>query len=263
MEAHVRLSTKCFYNRTVYDDVFFTPPYKCIAPLYENGEANIILLSSSAGLLKGDTIHMDFHFKEHSKVNIRSQSYEKIFDTQDGFVEKNITIQVDAHSCVRYIPHPTIPFKNSTYLCKTNITIAQSATFFYCDIFSSGRIFMGENFLMQKFHAHTQISIENTIVFADNTLINPTIWKYNSIGLWHDFTHNGLLYAYFPSQETEDAFITFVRQQASTLPTHFKTGVSKARQGVCIRVLGDNGDKIYYFFQKVTQFTSNNDVHLK
>ncbi len=254
MNSCVRLSTQYNHHKTVYDDVYFTSPYKLIAPLYENDEAHIILLSSSAGLLQGDTVHMDLHFGQESKVLVGSQSYEKIFNTQDGNVQKTLCIKAEAKSRVRYLPHPTIPFKNSNYKCKTHIYLDSTATFFYSDIFTAGRIHMGESFLMKAFQATVHVSVENNLAFADNTYIEPARWDYSDIGLWHGFSHNGLLYAYFPSQEQEDVFIMLARQKGTEkLPHHFEVGVSKAQQGVCVRVLGDNGDNIYSYFKEISQ----------
>ncbi len=253
MQSCARFSTKYSHQKTVYDDVYFTPPYKLIAPLYEEEEAHIILLSSSAGLLQGDVIDMDFHFGAQSQALVGSQSYEKVFDTQGGRVEKNIRMSAEALSRVRYIPHPTIPFKNSHYVSKTYIDLANTATFFYSDIFTAGRVHMGESFLMKKFQATVYVYVEKTLAFADNTLINPARWNYATLGLWHGFSHNGLLYAYFPSKEKEDVFITLARQKAAEKIPYFEMGASRAQKGVCVRVLGDSGDKIYAYFKEISQ----------
>ncbi len=253
MESCVRLSTKFSHHKTVYDDVYFTPPYKLIAPLYEEDEAQIMLMSSSAGLLQGDRVHMDLHFGEKCKALVGSQSYEKVFDTQGGDVQKNTHIKADARSRVRYMPHPTIPFKNSTYRSKTHISLASTSTFFYSDIFTAGRVHMGESFLMRLFHASVHVYVENRLAFADNTLMDPARWDYTALGLWQGFSHNGLLYAYFPSEQEEASFIEQARQKAKAICSRWEVGVSKAQKGVCVRVLGDTGDKIYLYFKEVSQ----------
>ncbi len=254
MNSHLSVKTKFNNNKTVYDDVYFTPPYKIIAPLYNDKEAEIMILSSSAGLLKNDKIQMDFHFTEHSNVKISSQSYEKVFDTQDGFVEKNTSIIVEENARVLYMPHPTIPFKNSNYMSRVNANISSKSTFFYSDIFTCGRVFMNEKFLMNQFHSCVKICVDSQLVFADNTLINPKVWNYNSLGLWHGYTHNGLLYAYFPNLEKEKEFIEFARRKAEEIIPLFEYGVSQSRKGLCVRILGDNGDKIYNFFKLLSCF---------
>ncbi len=253
MQSCVRFSTKYSHHKTVYDDVYFTPPYKLIAPLYEGEEAHIILLSSSAGLLQGDVVHMDLHFGAQSQALVGSQSYEKVFDTQEGRVEKNVRMRAEALSRVRYMPHPTIPFKNSHYVSKTHMDLASDSTFFYSDIFTAGRVHMGESFLMKTFQATVHVYVENKLAFADNTLIDPERWNYATLGLWHGFSHNGLLYAYFPSQQQEDLFISLARQKAAEKLSHYEVGVSKAQQGVCVRVLGDSGDNIYTYFKEISQ----------
>ncbi len=256
MNSQVRLSTKYSYNKTVYDDVYFTAPYKIIAPLYEDEEAQIIIMSSSAGLLKDDVVEMDFDFGANTKAKISSQSYEKVFDTQSGIVKKNVSINIAENACIRYMPHPTIPFKNSNYLCNTTINLSKNSCFFYSDIFTCGRVFMDEVFLMNKFQSLVKIYIEGKIAFADNTLIEPKNWNYNTLGLWHEFSHNGLLFAYFDNEKSENDFIDFARAYGAKTIPNFELGVSRAFKGICVRVLGDNGDKIYNYFNEISSSTN-------
>ncbi len=258
MQSKVSLITKYSHNKTVYDSIFFTPPYKIISPLYETlygkEEANIVLMSSSAGLLKGDKVEMDFTFKENSCAKITSQSYEKIFDTQEGKVEKILNIMAEKNTHISYMPYPTILFKNSNYMNKAQIRLSKNATFFYSDIFSAGRIHMGESFLMNKFQSLLHVYVENKLIFADNTYINPKKYKYNSLGLWGGYTHNGLLYAFFPKEEDENAFLSYARQKAKEDRAQFEFGASKSHKGICIRVLGNNGDKIYNYFNEISRW---------
>ncbi len=255
MQSYLRVSTKYNHHKTVYDDVYFTPPYKLIAPIFEGDEAQIIVLSSSAGLLKDDEIIMDFDFGEKSIARVATQSYEKIFDTNGGKVEKSLNIKAQANTWIRYMPHPTIPFKNSDYCCKTNIQLDARSTFFYSDIFNCGRVFMGEKFLMRKFHSIVKVYVDGKIVFADNTLLEPAQINYASLGLWHEFSHNGLLYAHFTTKDAEDNFIKFARKIAHETLTTFEVGVSRASAGICVRVLGNSGDKIYNYFARISEMS--------
>ncbi len=112
---------------------------------------------------------------------------------------------------------------------------------------------MGESFLMKSFQAAVHVFVEGSLAFADNTLIDPARWDYVSLGLWQGFSHNSLLYVYFPTDEEEKAFMHHARQKAAEYIPLFEMGASRAQKGVCVRVLGDNGDKIYTYFREISQ----------
>ncbi|MFI3272689.1 MAG: urease accessory protein UreD [Pseudomonadota bacterium] len=251
MQSHIRIATAHRHNKTVCDDIYCTSPYKIVMPLSEDTATHIVVLSSSAGLLQGDTVHMDVDFGAHSHALLSTQSYEKVFDTQDGCAKKELSIRVGDHAHVRYLPQPTIPFANSRYACTAHMHLAPNSTFFYSDIVSCGRVFMGERFCMQSFQSRAYVYLNDTVVFADNTCIIPKRWDYTKLGLWHDFTHNGLLYAFFPTQAEENAFIALARQKATEMVPHCAVGVSNAQRGICVRVLGDSGQKIYEYFSSI------------
>lgn len=251
MDSKVSLSTKCSGKKTVNRDVYFTPPYKIIAPIYTGDEAEIFLLSSSAGLLKGDTIDMDFRFEENSKVKISSQSYEKVFDTQDGCVTRNLSIDVLDKARVKFMPYPTIPFKNSSYTSTCEVNLAEDCKFCYLDIFSCGRVHSDERFKMRSFHNYLSVNVAKKPVFIDNTLIDPVRWDYNSIGMWHGFSHNGFMYVY--SKNSEQDIINLALELGTQKLEGYEFGASRCRAGVCIRVLGNSGDKIFKYFEEIAK----------
>lgn len=257
MHSQIRIATAHRHNKTVCDDIYCTSPYKIVMPFSEDTATHIVLLSSSAGLLRGDSIHMNLTFGAHSRALISTQSYEKIFDTQDGCAEKELCMHIGDHAHIRYMPQPTIPFANSRYVCTTHMHLAETATFFYSDIVSCGRVFMGECFCMQSFQSRAYVYLNGTPIFADNTYVNPTLWDYTKLGLWHNFSHNGLLYAFFPTVQHEEAFIELARQRATEMIPHFAVGVSRAQKGVCVRTLGDSGDKIFHYFDTISNCPLN------
>ncbi|MFI3226969.1 MAG: urease accessory protein UreD [Clostridia bacterium] len=250
MNSKVCVSTKFNGKKTVNDDVFFTPPYKIIAPIYNDDEAEIVLLSSSAGLLKGDNIDMQFSFGENSNAKISSQSYEKVFDTLDGKVTRRVEIDVLQDAFVKFMPYPTIPFKNSNFHSVTTVNLAKKSKFCYVDIFSCGRVLSDERFEMNKFYNNFTVKVKNIPVFIDNTLIEPKIWDYDSIGLWHGYTHNGFMYIY--GSDDEQSLIKDTLELAKELIPDFEIGASQCKKGICIRILGDSGDRIFKYFKKVS-----------
>ncbi len=251
MDSKIYIKTKYTGKKTVYDDVFFTPPYKIIAPLYHEDEAEIMILSSSAGLLGGDQVDMKLDCLEGSNVRITSQSYEKIFDTDGKKAKKKVEINVYPEAVVKYMPHPTIPFANSDYENEVIVNLSEDTIFCYSDIINCGRVYMGERFLMKRYENYFRVNVGGIPVLIDHVVVDPKQWEYSTIGLWHEYTHNGLLYLY--AQGKEQLLIEHAREMGLLMLPDFEVGASLSKKGVCIRVLGDSGERISEYFQELVR----------
>ncbi len=252
MDSRVFLSTKFNGKKTVCDELFFTSPYKLISPLYNETEAEFVLMSSSAGLLKGDTVEMRFEIGEWSDVKISSQSFEKVFNTQDGDAQKRVFIEVGENAFLKFMALPTIPFANSDYRNDVAVSLSPSSRFLYSDVFSCGRVFMGEQFSMKRFANRLHVSMENAPIFIDTVIIDPNLWNYGEIGLWQGHTHNGLLYVYGC-----DEVVDWAREMAPQFLKNCEVGSSLCKKGACVRVLGDSGERIHKFFNEIAKRISS------
>ena len=89
-----------------------------------------------AGLLGGDIFESEYVFKAESDVKIVSQSYEKVFNTEDKKVIKKTLIHAQENTLVKFMPYPLIPFANSNFESNSEVFVDKSATLLYCDIFN-------------------------------------------------------------------------------------------------------------------------------
>ena len=98
MKSKLYLETEFSHNQTNIKTVEFSAPYKIMSPLKDGTHSDIMLMSASAGLLAGDSLTSEFVFNEQCDVNFISQSYEKVFCTEDRNVKKDtlITVQENA-----------------------------------------------------------------------------------------------------------------------------------------------------------------------
>lgn len=248
MISNLSLTTEKRYGSTDIADMYFTVPYKITSP-FKNGEhSDIMIMSASAGILGGDIHNAEFTFGENTDTTILSQSYEKLMDTDGTPAMKNININVKENAKAIYLPQPIIPFANSEYISNTEIYLNKNCRFIYSDIFSCGRIGMGEKFLLKSFHGKTKIHIEERLVFADNTVIKPMEFNYSSICQWQNYSHNGLMYIYLPNNDELNEIITEVRQ----IKGDFEIGISRSINGVSVRMLASSGDEIYKCFSLIS-----------
>ncbi len=252
MNSELYLKTIFRNNQTDIEDMFFTPPYKITSPFKNGTHSDIMIMSASAGILGGDKHVSDFVIGENSDVSIISQSYEKVMDTHGDTAIRETKITVCDNAKLVYIPYPVIPFKNSDYRSDTEINIKRSSALIYTDIFSCGRVGMGEEFLMNSFVGKVIINIEDKIVFADNTVITPKKFRYNSIGQWDKYTHNGLMYIYLPTIDNDKITEEIRKIKAN----NFEIAVSKALVGLSVRMLANSGDEIYSVFQEIADIMS-------
>ena len=249
MNSSLFLETDFINGKTEIKDVYFTAPYKIMSPFMEGSHMEVMLMSSSAGLLGGDSLTAEMNFGEQSDVTFVSQSYDKVFNTRDMRAEKNIHIYIGKDAKVKYMPYPVIPFANSNYISENIVHIHPGAKFFYSDIFTCGRTGMGERFLMKRFESRTKIFVGEQLDFADHTLISTKILKYDTLGMWSDYTHNGMAYIHTGSEDENEILIEKIRNKSEN--TGLLNGVSKTGKGFSLRTLGNSGEKIFEFYQTI------------
>lgn len=250
MKSQLQLETQVKNGKTIIQDMYFTAPYKIMSPFYSGQEMEVMQMSATAGMLGGDEFHGEYLFGEGSCVSYTSQSYEKIFHTKGKRARRIQNIRAEKNAAVRFMPYPVIPFANSDYECETTVHLDETASFAYCDIFTCGRTGMGEYFQMKRYQSRTKVYVGNVPAFADHTLIDPERFCYNTMGMWGDYTHNGMLYLY-SHRKQPDILVEQVREMGES--QDFLFGVSKCCMGVVVRVLGKRGDTIFHFFQRVSQ----------
>lgn len=244
MRGRLKLETAYENGKTRLKDVFFTAPYKVMSPHIRQGHTEMMVMAASPGLLGDDDLDTAYCFGEDSEITVRTQSYEKIFDTEGKIAQKHTRITAEKGSCVRFLPSPVIPFAGSRFAGDTVIRIHPAATVFYGEILACGRVGMGERFQMARYHSTCTCYVGDILAFFDNTLLAPESLDYTGLGLWQDFTHTGLLYAYLPGAAAQQAFLHHAR--ATGLDG--LAGASQCREGVAVRALGHSGEALFQFF---------------
>ncbi|MCR4902716.1 MAG: urease accessory protein UreD [Butyrivibrio sp.] len=245
MNSQLNLTCGFFNGKTRIDDIYSTPPYKIMHPFTDGEKMEIILMSSSAGLLKGDTFECELYIREGANLTFSTQSYEKILDTMDGHADRKLKIQVENRGVLNYIPQPVIPFKNSDFRARSDIYFKEDSKVIYSDICSCGRVGMGEKFQFKNYRSRTNFYLNEHLVFTDYTYLNPKEIDYERLGMWDGYTHSGLLFIYRADMENLDEKCREIQENAES--RNLLTGASRCTNGLLIRSLGEGGDQIYKF----------------
>ena len=268
-----RLATAFRHGRTKIDDVYFEAPFKLMTPFTNGRHSDFIVMLASPGFLKGDEAHIEIDFGPGTDSTIRTQSYEKVLDTADGSASRTIELTARGDAKAVFLPFPVIPFRGSTFENLTTAHISSESTFVYADVVTCGRVGMDERWAMRRFTNRMRVFVDDRLAFADRMLLEPDAFDYTGIGMWHEFTHCGVLYAHLPTSAqsgadgnagnaeaariaAEDALIDRIRSHANAIGLVGELGASRAVNGVCVRLLTGRGDDAFDFIRDVADMVA-------
>lgn len=249
MESKLELVCNFEYQKTNIKNIFYTPPYKIMHPFMDGEKMELMLMSSSAGLLAGDRFDCSIEVLENANLTFLSQSYEKILDTKSDRAERHLKIKVADNASLKYMPLPAIPHANSSFLSSNEIEITSKSTLVYSDIFSCGRVGMGERYGLMEYRSKSRVCMDGELVFADHTLIAPKKMNYEALGMWGNYTHSGMLYIYTPEEEKLEAVIAVVRSMKAD--SNLLAGATRCKKGVLVRSLGYSGEELFNVNKKL------------
>ncbi|KAB7789933.1 urease accessory protein UreD [Bifidobacterium leontopitheci] len=271
-----RLRTAFRHGRTKVDDVYFEAPFKLMTPFEDGRHTDFIVMLASPGFLKGDEAHIAIEFGAGTDSTIRTQSYEKVLDTADGSASRTIDLTVHDGATAVFLPFPVIPFRGSSFENRTVARIAPTSTFVYADVVTCGRVGMDERWAMRRFANRLRVVVagpsddgepRGRLAFADRMLLEPDRFDYGEMGMWRSFTHCGVLYAHVPHGTgddaariaAEDALIERIRRHADDIGFVGELGVSRAVEGICLRVLTGRGDDAFDFIKDVAGMVTDGE----
>ena len=146
--SKVKIRTLNKNGKTILDDVYVTSPFKVAPPFYKSDDfIKVIIMSSSAGTMDGDIQDYDITLGDNTKMELTSQSFEKIHTMIEDEAQRDCTLTIGANAFLRYNMLPTIPFRGSAFKSNINIKLKDSSSkLIFMDIINCGRVAHGEKF---------------------------------------------------------------------------------------------------------------------
>ncbi len=188
-------------GKTFIEDSFFTSPFKIMKPFEkEDGGIFLYLQSSSPGLLEDDSQNYKIHVKKNASLEIRSQSFEKIFKMDKGKkAEREIQALVEDGATLIYSPLPCIPFSQSNFSSTTEISLSKNSRLIYEDCICAGRCMHGEAFDFTLYQNLINIKRQGKLIFRDNLFLEGSDGNQNPKAkeilfgktMFDNFTHCG------------------------------------------------------------------------
>ena len=160
-------------GKSFIEDSYFTSPFKIMKPFErENGGISVFLQTASPGILEGDAQEHKITVKKGACLEIKSQSFEKIFKMDDGkSAERKISAEVQENSTLIYTPLPCIPYSKSNFFSKTEIHLSSSSRLIYEDCICAGRCARGEIFDFTLYRNLVKIFRDGKLVYRDNLFL--------------------------------------------------------------------------------------------
>ena len=254
--SKVKIKTLNKNGKTILDDVYFTSPFKVAPPFYKSDDfVKVIIMSSSAGTMDGDIQEYDITLGDNTKMELTSQSFEKIHTMIEDEAKRECSIYIGKNSLLIYNLLPTIPFKDSSFKSKINIKLEDlSSKLIFMDIVNCGRVAHGEKFKYKYYKSYLDVECENKLMYVDNTNYNPKKMDIENFGMYEGYTHFGnMLIANFKS---DDEVLNNVREIFKD--NDIDGGVSITQHNyISIKMLGYNSDKLIKVSDKISKYLMN------
>lgn len=245
MKAELHLQTARRGDRTYLKRAFFTPPIK-VADITEDKRAQqlqLMLMSSSPGILDGDNYDLRIDLDEGCSLNLQTQSYQRLFTMTQGATQQvHVTMASGSSFC--FLPHPVVPHAQSRFSATNTIHMADGCSLIWGDVLTCGRKLNGEVFQFSTYHTVTQVFINQRLRIKENLLLQPATINPKAIGQLEGFTHQAsLLYLneQAPLSTLRETIRTYLEQQPGIL-----SGISTTpAHGLMVRLLGQQGEQLH------------------
>jgi len=251
MNSRVYIETYQRDKITYLKDSFSNQPFK-IADVRENHQnpcLNLMLMSSSPGLLGGDYYEIDVQVKAGGALRLKTQAYQRIF-TMDTMATQTMTIKVKEGSFFHFTPHPVVPHKDSSFKGVNHIYLSKNADLIWGEVITCGRKLNDEQFAYNYFENKTTIYQNNQPVIIDHLLYHPKKKMPLSLGQLEGHTHLSSLWIL---QEGIDIKrITKVISEYLAAYQQLTYGVSETPiSGVVVKILGKQSEMLFDVIQQL------------
>ena len=263
----MQMKTKLHIQVAVDNGISYLKKCYCTTPLkvlnitenkFEN-EIQLMLMSSSPGILDGDEYDYKIDLEENTSLQLHTQSYQRLFSMQ-GKASQQMEINLAKNSALCFIPHPIVPQEKADFTVKNKIYLEGNCSLVFGEIITCGRKLNGEVFKFSKYHSVTEIFIRSKLIIKENLLMQPLLCSLNTIGQLQGFTHQASLIYLNEKVEIKPIIIQITAILSGKKEINF--GISAAPvNGLIIRILGQKAEQLFDCLKKIASFLpQGNDI---
>ena len=228
-------------GRTVLAHSYQEVPFK-VTRLYQperSGLAQLILMSPTAGLFGGDSLHLSIRVGPRARVAVLSQAATKLHPSQGRTAFQRIDLDIETGGELHYHVDPIIPFARSRLHQRIDIQVTPGARMYFWDGFMLGRIARGERLAFAELKMETTLRSEGRPILLDRFSLVPDSVASSRTWVMHDADYfgSGLLWDERLAAEHCEA----AHQSLAAVPAA-AVGVDQPEERLLVaRVLARNG----------------------
>lgn len=256
MDGQIRITIKQEQGRSCVRDLFVSPPFRIVSvgQRMPDKAAYLMIMSTSPGMLSGDNYHIAIKLEEQTRLQLQSQSYQRLFHMKEEAVQRT-DVYLAKKSAFSYVPHPIVPHTNAIFKGINTIHLEKNAQLILGEIITCGRKHYGELFAYKYFSNRTEIYHNNQLLVKDNILLKPDSMPLTALGLLENYTHQATLICvdtYNPSLSYEIEYIHKLLNQSEEKITF---GISQLNKGgIMIRILGNGSEALYQRLKMIEDY---------
>lgn len=210
-----------------------------------------MIRSNSPGILAGDFYDMQINVADDTALGLETQAYQRVYEMNEGGkAYQEVKVKVGENGLFHFVPHPTVPHRNSDYSAKNTIHLKSSSKLIWGEVITCGRKLYGETFVFKRFLTHTEVFVDNELIFNDKLLFEPQILDVNSMGQLEGYTHQATLFAYQNDLSEDEMYENLLESIKGEEEVEF--GLSTTlKDAVVIRIVGNSGEQLYKIIKKI------------
>lgn len=201
----------------------------------------VYILSSGGPNIDGDRYRQNIFLREGSMAFVSTGAATKLASMKDNYSGLEQTITLDKDAYLEYLPEPIIPCRNTRFISDTRMTVHESATVFYSEIYMGGRKYFngGELFEFDILSVCTHGERpDGKQLFREKFIIDPKRSPIRDIGVMHGYDVFANVLVMTPEENIEpiyDAVNAYIDKQS-----HIAAGITRlpSRAGLLFKVLG-------------------------
>ncbi len=259
MDAQIKLTVGAKEGRSYIRSLYTSPPFRVVSvgQLARDNAAYLMVMTTSPGVLSGDRYEIDVKVEPTARLQLKSQSYQRIYD-MDQHATQTMRIEVCDGAHFSQVAHPIVPHRNSAFYATSIVELGRNSSFLQGEIITCGRKFHGEEFEFREFSNSVEVRSQGTLRLKDRVLLSPQRMPLSQIGLLEGHTHQGtLIYQTTCDNEDVGGSIESLYELLSTMD-NLRFGISETHYtGFVIRLLGDGGERLFEAMQAVQTFIWN------
>lgn len=179
-------------GKTFLSGCSFTAPLKVMFPFpEEDGGICVMMLAASAGILAGDEQLISAEVEERAALTFTGQSYDKLHAMKEyENASRTVKLHVSKDGTLRYLPKAVIPFRDSSFRCRTFVSLEASARLCMGEILTCGRYgHGGERFAYREYASLTEVRRDKRLIYRENVRFLPETFPMQGIGMMEQYTH--------------------------------------------------------------------------